>query len=557
MPQSHPYFASTVTIVRRFETILPLLLMPVLLYFPASFVRGSTYPSTLLLELVCLLFLVFIMRLAFRQPPASIQLFITIALHTTMAIVTLIITGFYSPLTLFWLPLLLFASMQHGKTGLILSYLTLVSVAALDIIIESAIYSTSDAYFATVGIVLVVFGVIGFFLSQILAGVSATQEALHRSRVASAFEHQRVTTILESVSEAVIITDQAGIVRMHNDAAQALFEQRHSFAGSPLSRLTHLYDKAGTRVSIATLLKDIDEPQIYPHLHIRDKKGVDTPYELKVAPIAIPGKAITRPGYVVTLRRLNIVPDQVTERDEFIDIISHELRTPIAIAEASLSNMLRLPKKGVHVSDELQRQSAETAYRQIVFLANMVNDLAILSNNTSDTSTHTSRFSLDTLVHELYSTYQPQVASSGLELHLDVPARLPVITQNRLYIEEILQNFITNAIKYTSKGSITLEAKHAGDSIELALIDTGIGISIADQKAMFQKFYRAADNRTKTEIGSGLGLYIASKLAASINATIECQSKLNHGARFSLILPLQAADTTKAKARLTNGRPIR
>jgi len=104
-------------------------------------------------------------------------------------------------------------------------------------------------------------------------------------------------------------------------------------------------------------------------------------------------------------------------------------------------------------------------------------------------------------------------------------------------LHELLQNFITNAIKYTKEGSITLEVARKKDTIHFAVKDTGIGISKSDQAKVFNKFYRSEDYRTRETGGTGLGLYVAVKLAKKLGTEIDLSSRLNHGSTFSFTLP--------------------
>jgi signal transduction histidine kinase len=107
-----------------------------------------------------------------------------------------------------------------------------------------------------------------------------------------------------------------------------------------------------------------------------------------------------------------------------------------------------------------------------------------------------------------------------------------------LYVREVLQNFITNAIKYTEKGSITLGAKpDHGRGAEFSVTDTGIGISRSDQERVYDKFFRSDDFRTRKTNGTGLGLYVTLKLARLLHAELNLESELNKGSTFSILVP--------------------
>ncbi len=147
---------------------------------------------------------------------------------------------------------------------------------------------------------------------------------------------------------------------------------------------------------------------------------------------------------------------------------------------------------------------------------------------------------MNVLFEEFYKKYQPEAAKKDLQLNLDVSTRLPKVRQSRLYLEEMLQNFITNAIKYTPQGSVTIHGHMTSKGIACTVSDTGIGISKSDQNKIFHKFYRSEDYRTRETNGTGLGLYVVQKLANKIGVTISFKSRLNHGSEFGFVLPIHS-----------------
>ena len=166
----------------------------------------------------------------------------------------------------------------------------------------------------------------------------------------------------------------------------------------------------------------------------------------------------------------------------------------------------------------------------------MVNDLSTLSRAERGVADATEEIDVAVMVHDLYNEYGPQAEAKGLHFNLDASPQLGTVVASRLYLKELLQNFITNAIKYTKKGEVTLIVKKVGDSLEFAVKDTGIGISKSDQAHVFDKFWRSEDYRTRETGGTGLGLYVTAKLAKKLGTTIKMTSRLNHGSTFSFTL---------------------
>ena len=140
-------------------------------------------------------------------------------------------------------------------------------------------------------------------------------------------------------------------------------------------------------------------------------------------------------------------------------------------------------------------------------------------------------------MHDIYNEYSPQAQKQKLTFNLEAGPQLGQVMTSRLYLHELMQNFITNAIKYTKKGTVTFHISNQNGMILFKVTDTGIGISKSDQVKIFNKFYRSEDYRTRETSGTGLGLYVASKLAKKLKTTIEVKSRLNHGSTFSISLP--------------------
>ena len=223
------------------------------------------------------------------------------------------------------------------------------------------------------------------------------------------------------------------------------------------------------------------------------------------------------------------------ERDEFISVVSHELRTPVAILEGSLSNLRLLIQK--KAPSKLLETTAETAYKQNTFLATMVNDLSALSKVERGINHQTEIIHPQELAESLFNKYHKSAAEKGLSLNLNLDNKLNSVKTSKLYLEELLQNFITNSLKYTREGSVEICFRNSPKGVIFEIKDTGIGISSSDQKRIFEKFYRSEDWRTRETGGTGLGLYVSSKLAAKIGTKIQVESKLNHGSRFFFELP--------------------
>jgi signal transduction histidine kinase len=237
-------------------------------------------------------------------------------------------------------------------------------------------------------------------------------------------------------------------------------------------------------------------------------------------------------GFIIILKDITKQKNLDDERDEFISVVSHELRTPLTIAEGTLSNLQIMQKKNAYNETKF-KTSLDAAYDQILFLSKMVNDLSTLSRAERGVADTPEDINVKELLTSLYAEYMPQARAAGLSFDLDLHHHLRDIHVSRLYVTELLQNLITNAIKYTKEGGVTLGATQHGRHITFSVKDTGIGIGKSDQKKVYDKFYRSEDYRTRETRGTGLGLYVSTKLARKMDTFIALKSRINHGSEFS------------------------
>ncbi len=204
----------------------------------------------------------------------------------------------------------------------------------------------------------------------------------------------------------------------------------------------------------------------------------------------------------------------------------------MAIAEGTLDNIeLMIQKKSIG-RDKIA-VSLETAHDQIMFLSRMVNDLSTLSRAERGVADDPEEIDVKAMMESLYREYLPSAQEAGLQLDLNLAPQLGTIYVSRLYMNELLQNFVTNAIKYTKQGNVTVSVTKKNGLITFTIKDSGIGISKNEQQKIFDKFYRSEDYRTRETRGTGLGLYVAMKLARKLNTDIKLKSRLNVGSEFS------------------------
>lgn len=348
-------------------------------------------------------------------------------------------------------------------------------------------------------------------------------------------EHERLTSLINSMADGVIAVDHRCRVQEYNGAALNILDVNSSIRGKTLGRILKLIDKDGAEVDVDIMIATTKTTTTNRELRIIYGDGSYISLNLNITPVHPSYGTGGQRGYVLLLRDITREKSLEEERDEFISVVSHELRTPIAIAEGNISNAQYIVNK----SDNTEiKKALEEAHTQIIFLSEMINDLSTLSRAERGTLTlDHDTIDINVLLSDLRDSYQQQAADKGLKLVANPPSKPLQLASSALYVREVLQNFVTNAIKYTEKGSVTLSAKGDKSGVTFSVQDTGIGISKTDQARVFEKFFRSEDFRTRSNNGTGLGLYVTSKLARLLQADIRLESELNKGSLFTIYIP--------------------
>ena len=349
-------------------------------------------------------------------------------------------------------------------------------------------------------------------------------------------DRQRLVSLMNSMADGVIAVDEDVKIVTYNAAALNLLDRNTIKAGTLLSTVFSPIDKNNQPVNIIDIVKQTSIPTTSRDYKLKYSDESTINLYSSIAPVRLSYGVKGNKGYVILIRDITREKSLEEERDEFISVVSHELRTPIAISEGNISNAMIIAEKTGDI--KAVQEALKEAHSQILFLADMINDLATLSRaERGKLNVEIESINMVELVNELASNYTPEIKQKGLKLNLHIDPKLELLKSSRLYVREILQNFITNSIKYTWEGSISIAAKHDPKGVIVEISDTGIGISKGDQERVFDKFFRSEDYRTRQSKGTGLGLYVTMKLTRLIHAEIDLKSELNHGSTFTIFIP--------------------
>ena len=225
-------------------------------------------------------------------------------------------------------------------------------------------------------------------------------------------------------------------------------------------------------------------------------------------------------------------------KGEFLANISHEFRTPL---NAILGFAQVLREKPQTLKKEKAKKYAENIISSGNSLLNMINDLLDLAKTQAGKmELHIEKTSIPQLCKALASSFSLLIKEKKIKVKLLVDPDIPILSTDAGKVQQILYNFLSNAVKFTSpRGKIEIRADMADEkTVRLAVSDTGCGIAESDRKMIFEKFRQADGSITRESTGTGLGLTISTELAAMLAGSIGMESEFSKGSTFWLDIPV-------------------
>jgi signal transduction histidine kinase len=242
---------------------------------------------------------------------------------------------------------------------------------------------------------------------------------------------------------------------------------------------------------------------------------------------------------IQTIQRLEDekLEEAMKAKSEFLSFAAHQLRTPLG---SMRWNMESLMNRDADLTPEMKDVFKEN-YESIKRLIDLVNHLLNLARTgTGSTKTNAEEVDVAEVVQEVMNVEQEQFEKYGLQVEFDVKDEdLPPVFVDKKSFRECVQNLISNATKYNTKGGVLkVSVAPADDNVRISVADSGRGIPQADQDKLFTKFYRAANASDDNTDGTGLGLFMVKSYVEAWKGKIWFESKEGTGSTFHIELPL-------------------
>jgi signal transduction histidine kinase len=391
-------------------------------------------------------------------------------------------------------------------------------------------------------------------------------------------ERHRLDLIIDSVADPILVTDPEGDIVLMNEPAERLFNvpatagedaQRSvranganltSFVSNVLTRtgeqryrgdiqLTDptmsvalpvealagtILSEQGELVWVVTILHDqteaLEKAKLYERL-MQATSELERKVQEATAELAQQNEL---------LRRQHIELEQASAlKSQFLANISHEFRTPLN-AILGYTHMLLQGVSGAVT--EPQRKSLTRIDSNSRHLLALINDILDITRiEAGRMPLNISAFKVADLVHEVMSELEPIIRRSNLVVNAKIKTTLPPLKTDRQKVKQIMLNFLSNALKFTASGTVTMGATYdpKNHTLAVSVCDTGVGIPEESRNKIFEDFRQLDNSPARGYGGTGLGLSICRRLAQMLGGSIELASQVGEGSTFTLRLPVR------------------
>jgi signal transduction histidine kinase len=236
-------------------------------------------------------------------------------------------------------------------------------------------------------------------------------------------------------------------------------------------------------------------------------------------------------------------------KTDFLSTVSHELRTPLALVlgftriinkklEGVIFPFVRVENSKIHKSIRQVRDNLHTIVSEGNRLTDLINDLLDITKiEAGKVEWETETLSVAEIIEQAAAITSSSFEENELELIRDVQDGLPKVVGDKNRIVQVMINLISNAVKFTEKGSVTCRARWINNEIMISVIDTGTGIDEVNQERIFEKFGQLRDTIADRPRGTGLGLPICKEIVGHYGGRIWVESEQGKGSTFSFTLP--------------------
>jgi PAS domain S-box-containing protein len=367
-------------------------------------------------------------------------------------------------------------------------------------------------------------------------------EFLRRERERSlrdiATEKSKIKTIINCMGDGVLVCDRDSCIVLSNPAASRMLKVPETSLLGNLLPQCNLHSELSKIIQESLNTEDVGYTSVSQELSIGESGEV----YLRAHTAPVRNDIGETMGSVTVLQDISHLKELDKMKSEFIAMVAHELRAPIAAVEQQLTVILnRIAGDLTPKQDHLLSRAKERTRG----LLTLIKDLLDLSKiEAGKMVQYKEPLSLQEVIQRVVDLMRAEAEAKKIDLQFSAPSETPLVSADRNSMEGIFTNLISNAIKYTPEGgTVWVTLCEEGGFLKAAVSDTGIGIKKEDLSRIFDKFYRVKTIETRQVVGTGLGLSIVKSIVDAHLGSISVESEEGGGATFTVLLPKESNPT--------------
>lgn len=331
----------------------------------------------------------------------------------------------------------------------------------------------------------------------------------------------QLEAILSSLRVGLVAVDLEGKIIFSNPRFNSMYHLRNELKELHLE--ANVYDK-----HILNALKQIDSVEFFEEKYVEQPTGLIYNYRA----IAIV-RDQQRVGKIVSVDNVTKVAKLDMMKQQFVSNVSHELKTPLTSIQGFAETLATMDP-----SDPKFKEFISIIGNESDRLSNLINDILILSEvENMMIQSPTTLLNVKPIVDDISNLLSSQ-HKEGVVLNIEIDDNFSLRIEE-FQLRQIMINLISNAIKYTDEGSITIHAFREANRSLITVEDTGIGIPMEDQGRVFERFYRVDKARSRATGGTGLGLSIVKHIVESYRGQVYLDSEVGKGTIVTVIIPTE------------------
>jgi two-component system phosphate regulon sensor histidine kinase PhoR len=350
-----------------------------------------------------------------------------------------------------------------------------------------------------------------------------------------ATEKSKIKTIINCMGDGVLVCDRDSCIVLSNPAASRMLKAPETCLLGNYLNQCNLPPELSKTMEESLQAKDMSYASVSQELSVGESGEIF----LRAHTALVRNDIGETMGSVTVLQDISHLKELDKMKSEFIAMVTHELRAPIAAVEQQLTVILN---KMAGELTEKQEQLLSRAKQRTNGLLDLIKDLLDLSKiEAGKMVQYKEPLLLQEVIQRVVDLMRAEAENKKLDLQFSTPPKVSLVNADRNSMEGIFTNLISNAIKYTPEGGkVWVNLGEEGGFVKATVSDTGIGIKKGDLHRIFDKFYRVKTTETRQIVGTGLGLSIVKSIVDAHLGSISVESEEGNGTTFTVLLPKES-----------------